>query len=87
MSCDEPRLRQLALIAASQAANATAELLTIAQEGPLGSRSPFDDEPIEKLADATKLAIEAGRAGGEPDDAERDQLYAALCRYLWDYAQ
>lgn len=75
-------LRRLALCAAGQAASATAELLEVAQNGPLGAHGPFNDEPIELLADATKLAIEAARAGGDPADDERDQLYAALCRYL-----
>lgn len=74
-------LRRLALCAAGQAAAATAELLEAAQNGPLGANGPFNAEPIELLADATKLAIEAARAAGESDD-ERDQLHAALCRYL-----
>lgn len=75
-------LRRLALCAAAQAASATAELLEAAQNGPLGANGPFGDEPIELLADATKLAIEAARAGGEPTDPERAELYSALCRYL-----
>lgn len=78
---DHADLRRLALCAAGQASAATAELLEAAQNGPLGANGPFNTEPIELLADATKLAIEAARAAGE-SDADREQLHAALCRYL-----
>lgn len=78
---DYTDLRRLSLSAAGQASAATAELVEAAQNGPLGANGPFNDEPIELLADATKLAIEAARAAGEADEM-RDQLHAALCRYL-----
>jgi hypothetical protein len=72
--------QKLALSAATQAADATAELLVFAREGPLAARGNFNNEPIEKLADACKLALEIEMAGGRDD--ERNQLHSALCRYL-----
>ncbi|MDC7808825.1 hypothetical protein [Sphingomonas koreensis] len=85
---DEARFRCLALAAAAQANEATAELLGCAREGPRGSfNSPFDVEVIEKLADATKMAIEAGaHAGGLDIDADTNQLLGALIRYLEGWA-
>lgn len=72
---------RLAIAAAAQAADATAELLVFAREGPLTAHGNFNNEPVEKLADACKLAIEVEQASGASDD-DRDQLYAALVRYL-----
>ncbi len=83
---DTPEFRRLAQVAASQAANATAELLQASLEGPLHHRTLFNDEPIEKLADATKLAIEASIQAGERCDPMRNQLLGALTRYLEDFA-
>jgi hypothetical protein len=86
MMNDTPEFRRLCQVAASQSANATAELLQASLDGPLHHRTLFNDEPIEKLADATKLAIEASLAAGEQLDEMRGQLLAALVRYLEDCA-
>lgn len=83
---DTPEFRRLAQVAASQAATATAELLQASLEGPLHHLSLFIDEPIEKLADATKLAIEASIAAGEELDEGRLQLLAAIRAFLEGWA-
>jgi hypothetical protein len=83
---DTPDFRRLALAAASQAATALADIMLAATEGPLNVDTPFDQEAIEKLADATKLAIEASIASGEPLDDGRGQLLGALSRYLEGWA-
>lgn len=82
MSSDTPELRSRALASASQATCASAELLMIAREGPLGAYSIWDDDPIAKLADATKLAIEAQMAADEKLDEMTNQLLGALERFL-----
>jgi len=76
------KTQRLALVAANQAADATAELLTFAREGALGGVTNFVDDPVAKLADACKLAIEADRAGGGGYDHETDLLHRELCRFL-----
>lgn len=83
---DTPDFRRLALAAASQAAHGLADVLLAAKEGPLQQGTPYCDEAIEKLADATKLAIEASIAAGEPLDEMRGQLLGALTRYLEGWA-
>ena len=70
----------LALAAASQATEATAELIRFVHEGPQ-LRAAFADDTIEKLADALKLALEVEHQAGA-SDSERDQLHAAVCCYL-----
>lgn len=72
------KARSLALAAAGQAVAALPELMERARHwsGPAGR---FDEEIVELLADATKIAIEAQ---GGPRDDEEGQLYAALCKYL-----
>ena len=63
-----------ALAAASQAAEAVAELLRFAREGE-ALNGPYDIEVVEKLLDATKLAIEAmGEAG-----ATHSGIYGHVC--------
>ncbi len=49
--------QRLALVAASQASNAIADLLRYSVEGPKHSGSAFDEEVVELLLDAAKLAI------------------------------
>ena len=77
-----------ALAAASQAGEATVELIRFAREGAQFRRPPFGDvEVVEKLADALKLALEVEAAehdaDGHPDDAEmRNQLLGAVTRFL-----
>ncbi|RYG89549.1 MAG: hypothetical protein EON59_01365 [Alphaproteobacteria bacterium] len=83
---DTAEFRRLCQVAASQGATAIADLLQASLEGPLHHITLFNDEPIEKLADATKLAIEASLAAGEKLDEMRGQLLAALARYLEDCA-
>ncbi|HEX8224494.1 MAG TPA: hypothetical protein VF605_11820 [Allosphingosinicella sp.] len=69
------------IAAASQGAEGTAILLRHATEAdePYGTYN--GEEPIEKLCDAAKLAIEAG---GEDalKDPELNQVYGALQRFL-----
>jgi hypothetical protein len=86
MMTDSSTFRRLALTSASQATTAAAELLQSGLEGPLHHRTIWNDEPIEKLADATKLAIEASIEAGEPLDDMRGQLLGALTRYLEGWA-
>lgn len=60
MTDDLVNRQRLALIAASQASIAVADLLRFANEGPaLVSGFTFDENVVELLLDATKLAIEA----------------------------
>lgn len=77
----ERRARELALAAAAQATEGAAEMLRFTREGPSWP-GPFEDEPIEQLADATKMAIEASIEAGEKLDDGRGQLLGALVRYL-----
>ena len=83
---------ETATAAAHQAVEAASELLRYAREGEQLSGAPFhpDVEPIEKLADALKLALEVEApwidANTDTLDAEmlelRAQLFGALVRYL-----
>ena len=75
LSASEPQA--LALAAAYQAAEALAELIRFAREGE-GLNGPFEIEVVEKLLDATKLAIEAmGEAGETHSD-----IHAHITREL-----
>lgn len=78
-----------ALAAASQATEATAELIRFAREGT-SFPGPFGDvEVIEKLADALKLAIEAESVDPNAEAAaseDRAELHAAVARYLEGWA-
>ena len=77
--------QRTALAAAAQASDALAELIRYAREGA-NHPSPFGQvEVIELLADATKMAIEIAWKEGD-DDEERQQLAAALARYLEGWA-
>jgi hypothetical protein len=78
--------RDIALAAASQAADATAELITFAREGALGSHANFVGDPVEKLADACKMALEIEIAAGAQLDDDQDRLLSALGRYLEGWA-
>lgn len=82
---DTPQIRALTLAAAAQATEGAAEMLRFTREGP-NWPAVFDNEAIEKLADATKLAIEASIDAGEQLDEERGQLLGALARYLEGWA-
>ncbi|QAY77896.1 hypothetical protein [Sphingosinicella sp. BN140058] len=93
MSGDTPELRSLAAAGAHQAVVGASELLRFNKEGQILDNSAYDPmvEPIEKLADALKIALEVERAIGDTSkpgnqltglDEEQGQLYAALCRYL-----
>jgi hypothetical protein len=74
----------LALAAASQATEATAEILRFVHEGQ-AAQAAFADDAIEKLADALKLVLEVEQEIGVTDEG-RGQLHAALCRYLDGWA-
>lgn len=83
----DPASTSLALAAAMQASEATAELVRFAREGanwpvPFGSV-----ELVEQLADATKMALEllSAEAPREMDD-ERGKLLGALSDYLQGWA-
>lgn len=82
MEVDRPKI----LAATAQAATATAELALVAEEGPRAAWGIFDDEPIEKLLDAARIAIEIEVAASIAQDDERGQLYAALVKYLEGWA-
>lgn len=81
--------RELALAAADQAANGLTELTRFAREGEWfsGTFHP-DGEPVERLLDAVKLAIEL-RAAVEGEDVLTDelgQLYGTICNFLEGWA-
>lgn len=85
----ENRRRQLALAAAAQASEATAELVRFAREGD-NIPPPFGEtEVVMQLADALKLAIDVEHHH-DPDsliaDEERNQLYGALTKYIEGWA-
>jgi hypothetical protein len=75
----------IAIAAASQAAEATGELLEFARHGPLHANFNFTDEPIEKLAGACKMALEIELASRSLEEAE-NQLLGALIRFLEGWA-
>lgn len=83
----DPAHTSLALAAAMQASEATAELVRFAREGP-NWPVPFGHvELIEQLADATKLALELLSAEAPfAMDAEREKLLGALSDYLQGWA-
>ncbi|NYT43136.1 hypothetical protein HZY97_20340 [Sphingomonas sp. R-74633] len=83
---DTPEFRRLCQVAASQAANATAELMQAGLEGPLHHRTLWNDEPIEKLADALKLALEASIKAGQALDDDADHLLYACRRFVAGWA-
>lgn len=58
--------KRLALVAASQASNALADLLRFATEGPALSGFSFDESVVELLLDAAKIAIMVTK---DPQDA------------------
>lgn len=49
--------KRIAVVAASQASDAVADLLRFATEGPTSSGFTFDGDVVELLLDAAKLAI------------------------------
>ncbi|TPN75478.1 hypothetical protein [Mesorhizobium sp. B1-1-5] len=79
----EVRNRDLAIAAASQAADACAELLRFAREGDGVMTGPFTTEVVEQLLDAAKMAMEVeGFEGSE----ERTQVYGAIVKFLEGWA-
>jgi len=82
---EESEKRSLALAAASQCAEALPILVSFSREGE-SHPGPFGhDEPIEKLADALKMTIELAALCGDTDP-DRDELLAALVRFLEGWA-
>jgi hypothetical protein len=77
----DEEVRRRALAAAAQATDAAAELIRFVQEGPRGASTAFDAETVEQLCDAAKMAIEVAREVDRPDE-ERDQVHAALYKFL-----
>ncbi|HEX8400491.1 MAG TPA: hypothetical protein VF628_02180 [Allosphingosinicella sp.] len=75
---------QLGRAAAHQAARATQELVRFVAEGPHG-HTAFEEDTIEYLADALKIALEIDHAVGS-SDPERAQLHTALSTYLGGWA-
>lgn len=70
---------EAAIVAASQASEAVAELLRFAREGAHSQTSPFGEEVVAKLAESLKLAldIEDGLQADQAtylDDDEIEQL-------------
>jgi hypothetical protein len=77
-------LEEAAIIAASQATEATGELLRFVREGAHSDRSPFDVEVVGKLAEALKLSLDI-EGHPQPDtylDAEELALLADLTAAL-----
>lgn len=73
--------QSLALSAASQATEATGELLRFAREG-YASKNRFEGDVLEQILDAAKLVMEIE---GDLDD-ERGQVYGAICNFLEGWA-
>jgi len=87
----EIRNRDLAIAAASQSADACAELLRFAREGDGSMAGPFGTDCVEQLLDAAKMAMEVegwpAGSGFEPETRdERRQIYDAICKYLEGWA-
>jgi hypothetical protein len=80
----ETKSRDLAIAAASQAADACAELLRYAREGDGVMTGPFTTEVVEQLLDAAKMAMEV--EGWNTDSDDRGQVYAAVCAFLEGWA-
>ncbi|TIX69707.1 MAG: hypothetical protein E5V25_11125 [Mesorhizobium sp.] len=80
----EVKNRDLAIAAASQAAEACAELLRFAREGDGVMTGPFTTEVVEQLLDAAKMAMEVEGWDVDPDD--RGQVYAAVANFLEGWA-
>lgn len=79
-------MEKAALAAASQAAEATGELIRFAREGEYSTQSPFGTEVVGQLADALKIAMEM-QPDGPPlmNEVERQimaDLKVALDRFL-----
>lgn len=66
--------RRAAIGAAQQATEAAAEFLRFADEGPASTRFPFEWDPVEKIAEATRTAatIERAYMVAVSDERERD---------------
>lgn len=81
------QVTEAALIAACQAGDALAEVLRFMKEGPAFETSPFDNEPVAKLAEATLAVarIEASQCQ-VIDEEEREALgqLAAACAKVID---
>ncbi len=76
--------QSLALAAASQASEATAELLRYIREGNQMPAGPFEGDVVEQLLDAAKMAMEIE---GWPDNPEEQgQVYAAVASFLEGWA-
>ena len=87
---DEIDVNDAALIAACQASDAIAEVLRFVKEGPAYDTSPFNDDPVAKLAEAT-LAIAQIEANTCQviDEDEREalgQLAAACAKFIEGWA-
>lgn len=89
-----PIARETAIVAAHQAVDAAAELLRFAREGA-ACNWPFGDaEPLEKLAEALKIALEIELEHIEcqthPDFADekqmKGQMLAACTRFIEGWA-
>ena len=73
---DELATRGKAIAAASQAADAIAELLRFAREGE-GINAIFEIEVVEQLLDAVKMAIEI-----EGEQSSHHAIYGDICSEL-----
>lgn len=75
----------LCLAAAAQAVEAAQDLIELARHGAATGEIPAR-ELVEKLADATRLSIEASTELLDPYDSERNQLHGALVKFLEGWA-
>ncbi|MER8762846.1 hypothetical protein [Mesorhizobium sp. M0968] len=91
----EVKNRDLAIAAASQAADACTELLRFAREGDGVMTGPFTTEVVEQLLDAAKMAMEVEGWGEEHPQVvpalrgiyqERREAYAAVAKFLAGWA-
>ncbi|AMS41206.1 hypothetical protein [Aminobacter aminovorans] len=80
----ETRNRDLAIAAASQAADALAELLRYAREGDGSMSGAFGTDVVEQLLDAAKMAAEI--EGWPNSHEERGQVYASIADFLEGWA-
>lgn len=81
---------EAAIVAAAQASEATTELLRYVREGAYGTTTAFSEaEPVMKLAEALKLAIEIDTGSDTvttDDQALRDNVHGVLTDFIEGWA-
>ena len=86
MTMDEIDFNDAALLAACQAGDALAEVLRFLKEGPAFPSSPFDNEPVAKLAEALlctiKIELGTDRVLDTDEQEALGQLGEACAKFI-----